>query len=69
MRSMGIQALYRKPSSGKKHSVHPVFPYAQPSLAIERANRVWALDITDLPMARGWVHLVAVLDQLSDKAT
>jgi putative transposase len=39
-----------------------VFPYLLRELAIERANQVWALDITYIPMARGWVYLVAVLD-------
>jgi putative transposase len=62
MRRMGIQALYRKPNTSKKHPAHPVFPYALRGLAIERANQVWALDITYIPMARGWVYLVAVLD-------
>jgi putative transposase len=62
MRRMGIQALYRKPNTSKKHPAHPVFPYLLRGLAIERANQVWALDITYIPMARGWVYLVAVLD-------
>ena len=62
MRRMGIQALYRKPNTSKKHPTHPVFPYALRGLAIEQANQVWALDITYIPMARGWVYLVAVLD-------
>ena len=62
MRRMGIQALYRKPNTSKKHPAHPVFAYALRGLAIERANQVWALDITYIPMARGWVYLVAVLD-------
>jgi putative transposase len=62
MRRMGIQALYRKPNTSKKHPMHPVFAYALRGLAIERANQVWALDITYIPMARGWVYLVAVLD-------
>ena len=65
MQRMGIQALYRKPNTSKKHPAHPVFPYALRSLAIERANQVWALDITYIPMARGWVYLVAVLDWAS----
>jgi putative transposase len=62
MRRMGIRALYRKPDTSRKHPAHPVFPYALRNLAIERANQVWALDITYIPMARGWVYLVAVLD-------
>jgi putative transposase len=65
MRRMGIQALYRKPNTSKKHPAHPVFPYALRALAVERANQVWALDITYIPMARGWVYLVAVLDWYS----
>ena len=62
MRRMGIEALYRKPNTSKKHPAHPVFAYLLRGLAIERANAVWALDITYIPMARGWVYLVAVLD-------
>jgi putative transposase len=65
MRRMGIQALYRKPNTSRKHPAHPVFPYALRGPAIERANQVWALDITYIPMARGWVYLVAVLDWAS----
>ena len=62
MRRMGIQALYRKPNTSKKHPAHPVFPYALRGLAIERPNQVWAMDITYIPMARGFVYLAAVLD-------
>ncbi|WP_443083638.1 IS3 family transposase [Variovorax sp. WDL1] len=62
MRRMGIQALYRKPNTSKRHPAHPVFAYLLRGLAIERADQVWALDITYIPMARGWVYLVAVLD-------
>lgn len=65
MRRMGIQALYRKPNTSRKQPAHAVFPYALRGLAIERANQVWALDITYIPMARGWVYLVAVLDWAS----
>jgi putative transposase len=62
MRRMGMEALYRKPNTSKKNPAHPVFPYLLRSLAIDRANVAWALDITYVPMARGWVYLVAVLD-------
>ena len=65
MRRMGIQALYRKPNTSKRHPAHEVFPYALRGLDIERANQVWALDITYIPMARGWVYLVVVLDWYS----
>lgn len=62
MRRMGLRALYRKPHTSRKNPAQPVFPYLLRELAIERANQVWALDITYIPMARGWVYLVAVLD-------
>jgi putative transposase len=62
MRRMGIQALYRKPNTSKKHPAHAVFPYLLRESVIDRANAAWALDITYIPMARGWVYLVAVLD-------
>ena len=65
MRRMGIQALYRKPNTSRRHPAHPVFPYALRGRAIQRPNEVWALDITYIPMARGWVYLVAVLDWAS----
>jgi putative transposase len=62
MRRMGIEALYRKPDTSRKHPKHPVFPYLLRGLNIERANQVWAMDITYVPMARGFVFLTAVLD-------
>ena len=65
MRKMGIEALYRKPNTSKKHPQHTVFPYLLRKLKIERANHVWAMDITYIPMARGWVYLAAVVDWAS----
>jgi len=62
MRKMGIEALYRKPNTSKKHPKHPVFPYLLRGMTIDRANQVWAMDITYIPMARGFVFLAAVLD-------
>ena len=62
MRTMGIEALYRRPNTSIKHPSHPVFPYLLRGLAIEHANQVWAMDITYIPMARGFVFLTAVLD-------
>ena len=46
MRRMGIEALYRKPNTSKKHPAHPVYPYLLRGLSIERANQVWAMDIS-----------------------
>ena len=65
MRKMGIEALYRKPNTSRKHPQHKVYPYLLRKLAIERANHVWAMDITYVPMARGWVYLAAVVDWAS----
>jgi putative transposase len=62
MRRMDLCALYRKPNTSCHNPAHPVFAYLLRQLAIGRANQVWALDITYIPMARGWVYLVAVLD-------
>lgn len=65
MRKMGIEALYRRPNTSRKHPAHPVFPYLLRHLTIERANQVWAMDITYIPMRRGYVYLAAVLDWYS----
>lgn len=65
MRKMGIEALYRKPNTSRKHPQHKVYPYLLRKLTIERANHVWAMDITYIPMARGWVYLAAVVDWAS----
>ena len=65
MRRMGIQALYRKPNTSKKHPGHKVYPYLLRGLTIDRANQVWATDITYIPMACGWVYLCAIVDWAS----
>lgn len=62
MRRMGIEALYRRPNTSRRHPAHAVFPYLLRGLTIDRPNQVWAADITYIPMARGFVYLVAVLD-------
>lgn len=62
MRRMGIEALYCKKHTSRWHPEHAVFPYLLRGLTINRANQVWAMDITYLPMARGFVYLAAVLD-------
>lgn len=65
MRRMGIEALYRKPNTSRRHAVHPIYPYLHRNVAIERPNHVWAMDITYVPMARGYVYLAAVMDWFS----
>lgn len=67
MKRMGIEALYRKPKTTKKHPQHRVYPYLLRGLNINRPNQVFAMDITYIPMARGFVYLVAVLDWYSRK--
>jgi putative transposase len=65
MRRMGIEALYRKKSTSKRHPGHAIYPYLLRGVAIERANQVWALDITYIPMRRGFVYFCAVMDWAS----
>ncbi len=67
MKRMGIEALYRKPGTSKKHPGHDVYPYLLRRLTINRVNQVWALDTTDIPMAKGFVYLTAVVDWASRK--
>jgi putative transposase len=62
MRTMGIEALYRKANTSRRHPEHRIYPYLLRSLTIDRPNQVWAMDITYLPMARGFVYLAVVLD-------
>lgn len=64
---MGIEAMYRRPGTSKKHPGHTIYPYLLRHLAIERANQGWALDTTYIPMARGFVYLTAVIDWASRK--
>lgn len=62
MRLMGIEAIYRRKNTSRRHPEHAVFPYLLRGLTIDRPNQVWAMDITYLPMKRGFVYLAAVLD-------
>ena len=62
MQRMGIEAVYRRPSTSKPAPGHKIYPYLLRGLTIERANQVWATDITYIPMARGFVYLCAVMD-------
>jgi len=62
MRRMGIEAIYRKPNTSRRHPKHPIYPYLLRYLKIDRPKQVWAMDITYIPMARGFVYLAAVID-------
>ena len=65
MRVMGIEAIYQKPNTSKGHPDHKVYPYLLRGLTIDRPNQVWCADITYIPMAKGFVYLVAVMDWFS----
>ncbi len=65
MRRMSITALYSKPNASKKAPGRTIYPYLLRTLAITRANQVWAMDISYIPMARGFVYLAAVIDWYS----
>jgi putative transposase len=65
MKRVGIEALYRKPNTSKPAPGHKIYPYLLRGVAVERPNQVWAMDITYIPMARGFVYLAAVVDWFS----
>ena len=65
MKRMGIEAIYRRPRTSKPAPGHKVYPYLLRNLAVTRPNQVWAMDITYVPMARGFVYLAAVVDWFS----
>ena len=65
MRKMGLEAIYRKPNLSRRHAAHPIYPYLLRHLRIDRPNQVWATDITYIPMRRGFVYLVAIMDWYS----
>jgi putative transposase len=65
MSRMGIEALYRRPRTTKPEPGHKIFPYLLRGVVITRPNQVWAMDITYIPMARGFVYLAVVLDWFS----
>ena len=65
MRLMGLWAIYQKPNTSQQHPEHKVYPYLLRGLTIDRPNQVWCADITYIPMAKGFVYLVAVMDWFS----
>jgi putative transposase len=65
MKRMGMEALYRRPRTTKPEPGHKIFPYLLRGMAVTRPNQVWAMDITYIPMARGFVYLAVVLDWFS----
>ena len=65
MRIMGLKAIYRRPRTSKPASGHKIYPYLLRGMKITRPNQVWATDITYIPMARGFLYLVAIIDWYS----
>lgn len=67
MKKMAIEAIYRRPNTSKPAPGHKIYPYLLRKLPIVRPNQVWATDISYVPMARGFVYLVAIVDWFSRK--
>ncbi len=65
MKRMTIEAIYRRPNTSKPALGHKIYPYLLRKLPVTRPNQVWAMDITYIPMARGFVYLAAVVDWFS----
>ena len=62
MKRMGVEAIYRRPNTSKPAPGHKIYPYLLRTLPVTHPNQVWAMDITYIPMARGFVYLAAVVD-------
>jgi putative transposase len=65
MRVMRIEAIYQKPNTSRRHPEHVVYPYLLRNLVIDRPNQVWCADITYIPMAKGFIYLVTIMDWFS----
>ena len=65
MKRMGIEAIYRKPNTSKPAPGHKIYPYLLRGRVVDTPDKVWAMDITYVPMARGFVYLAAVVDWFS----
>jgi putative transposase len=65
MKRMGMEAIYRRPNTSKPAPGHKIYPYLLRGVMVEHPNQVWAMDITYIPMARGFVYLAAVVDWFS----
>jgi len=65
MRLLGLVAIYQRPNTSKPAAAHKIYPYLLRGLAIERVNQVWCSDVTYIPMAKGFVYLVVIMDWVS----
>jgi putative transposase len=62
MRLLGLAAIYQRPNTSKPAAAHNIYPYLLGGLAIERVNQVWCSDVTYIPMAKGFLYLVVIMD-------
>jgi putative transposase len=65
MRLLGLAAIYQRPNTSKPAAGHKIYPYLLGGLAIERVNQVWCSDVTYIPMAKGFLYLVVIMDWVS----
>jgi len=65
MRLLGLAAIYQRPNTSKPAAGHKIYPYLLAGLAIERVNQVWCSDVTYIPMAKGFLYLVVIMDWVS----
>src|SRR5438876_3509542 len=65
MRLLGLVAIYQRPNTSKPAAAHKVYPYLLGGIAIERVNQVWCSDVTYIPMAKGFLYLVVIMDWAS----
>jgi putative transposase len=65
MRLLGLVAIYQRPNTSKPAALHKIYPYLLAGIAIERVNQVWCSDVTYIPMAKGFLYLVVIMDWVS----
>ena len=66
-RTMGLEAIYKRPRTSQPHPQHPVYPYLLRKMAIDRPNQVWCADITFVPVKNGFLYMVAIMDWATRK--
>jgi len=67
MRKIGLSPIYQAPKTSEPHPQHRIYPYLLRHLAIERPNHVWCADMTYIPMRRGFLYLIVIMDWFSRK--
>ena len=67
MKVMGLEAIYKRPNTSKKHPENRIYPYPLRNMQINRANQVWCADISYIPVKRGFLYLVAIMDWATRK--